>query len=133
MIIPEKDRKDKKKEMLNVAQSKRDMAEKSRKEAKAKAKKEAKQLSKGPSLVLVDDEGSEEGKEKEEREKEILKMKEIDGEEQGVNRSCYTLQDVTFNVKKGQLIAVVGAVGSGKSSLLGGLLGKIYILTYIST
>ena len=40
--------------------------------------------------------------------------------EAGVNRSYYTLMDVSFRVKKGQLIAVVGSVGSGKSSLLSG-------------
>ena len=40
--------------------------------------------------------------------------------EVGVNRSYYTLMDVSFRVKKGQLIAVVGSVGSGKSSLLSG-------------
>ena len=77
------------------------------------------------------DDGSEEGKEKEERDKEIEKLKDIENEEQGVNRSCYTLQNVNFNVKKGQLIAVVGAVGSGKSSLLSGLLGKNIIVYYL--
>jgi len=40
--------------------------------------------------------------------------------EVGVNRSYYTLMDVSFRVKKGELIAVVGSVGSGKSSLLAG-------------
>ena len=78
------------------------------------------------------DDGSEEGKEKEERDKEIEKLKDIENEEQGVNRSCYTLQNVNFNVKKGQLIAVVGAVGSGKSSLLSGLLGKNIIVYYLN-
>ena len=107
------------------------MLEKNKKDAKAKAKKDAKQALKGPALVLVDD-GSEEGKEKEERDKEIEKLKDIENEEQGVNRSCYTLQNVNFNVKKGQLIAVVGAVGSGKSSLLSGLLGKNIIVYYLN-
>ena len=47
--------------------------------------------------------------------------------EVGVNRSYYTLMDVSFRVKKGQLIAVVGSVGSGKSSLLSGLLGEMQL------
>ena len=115
----EKNKKDKKKEIEIAAQSKRNLLDKNKKEAKAKAKKDAKLASKGPALVQVDD-----GKEKEETDKEIEKLKDIENEEQGVNRSCYTLQNVNFNVKKGQLIAVVGAVGSGKSSLLSGLLGK---------
>ena len=37
-----------------------------------------------------------------------------------------TLTDVSLQVSKGELIAVVGRVGSGKSSLLNALLGKIY-------
>jgi ABC-type cobalamin transport system ATPase subunit len=51
----------------------------------------------------------------------------------GINRSEHTLMGIDFNVKKGQLIAVVGAVGCGKSSILSGLLGKniwIYICVY---
>ena len=48
-----------------------------------------------------------------------------DGGEAGVNRSLQTLMDVSFSVKRGQLIAVVGSVGSGKSSLLSGLLGEL--------
>lgn len=35
------------------------------------------------------------------------------------------LQDLNLNVKKGSLIAVVGSVGSGKSSLLSALLGEM--------
>lgn len=35
------------------------------------------------------------------------------------------LQDLNMNVKKGSLIAVVGKVGSGKSSLLSALLGEM--------
>ena len=35
-----------------------------------------------------------------------------------------TLSDINFRVSKGSLVAVVGQVGSGKSSLLGGLLGE---------
>ncbi|XP_021950748.1 multidrug resistance-associated protein 1 [Folsomia candida] len=36
-----------------------------------------------------------------------------------------TLQDINFNVKKGSLTAIVGTVGSGKTSLLSSLLGDI--------
>ncbi|KAI1286918.1 Multidrug resistance-associated protein 1 [Halotydeus destructor] len=36
-----------------------------------------------------------------------------------------TLHDINLNVKKGKLIAVVGTVGSGKSSLIAALLGEM--------
>lgn len=42
-----------------------------------------------------------------------------------VNRSVYTLTGLNVNIKKGQLVAVVGSVGSGKSSLLSALLGEL--------
>ncbi|KAG8225955.1 hypothetical protein J437_LFUL006184, partial [Ladona fulva] len=35
------------------------------------------------------------------------------------------LKDINFHVKKGQLVAVVGSVGSGKSSLISALLGEM--------
>lgn len=48
-----------------------------------------------------------------------------------------TLQDINFEVKKGSLIAVVGTVGSGKTSLLSAILGEMQKLsgsinTYVS-
>lgn len=36
-----------------------------------------------------------------------------------------TLKDLSFRVKEGALVAVVGAVGSGKSSLLSAFLGEM--------
>ena len=36
-----------------------------------------------------------------------------------------TLQDLTFNIEAGSLVAVVGMVGSGKSSLLAAILGEM--------
>lgn len=50
---------------------------------------------------------------------------EVANAEEGVNRSVHTLTDVSFSIKKGQLVAIVGPVGSGKSSLLSGLLGEL--------
>jgi ATP-binding cassette subfamily C (CFTR/MRP) protein 1 len=37
-----------------------------------------------------------------------------------------TLEDITLSVKKGELIAVVGQVGAGKSSLLSAILGELH-------
>ena len=37
------------------------------------------------------------------------------------------LKDIDLNVKKNSLVAVVGAVGSGKSSLMSAILGKLNI------
>jgi len=44
-----------------------------------------------------------------------------------VNRSVHTLTDISFSIRKGELVAVVGAVGSGKSSLLNALLGEMIV------
>jgi len=35
------------------------------------------------------------------------------------------LQNINFHVQQGQLVAIVGTVGSGKSSLLSALLGEM--------
>ena len=47
------------------------------------------------------------------------------------------LKDIDLNVKKNSLVAVVGAVGSGKSSLMSAILGKLIsylqIVQYSST
>ena len=55
---------------------------------------------------------------------------EVDGESDivPVNRSIETLRGVSFSVKKGQLVAIVGPVGSGKSSLLSALLGELNLI-----
>ena len=44
-----------------------------------------------------------------------------------VNRAVNTLTDINLTIRKGQLVAVVGAVGSGKSSLVGAMLGNMYL------
>ena len=51
-----------------------------------------------------------------------------DDPEGRLNRSVNTIMDCSFSVRKGQLIAVVGGVGSGKSSLLSALLGELNLL-----
>ncbi|KAA1102965.1 hypothetical protein PGT21_001583 [Puccinia graminis f. sp. tritici] len=40
-----------------------------------------------------------------------------------------TLSGITLSVRKGDLLAIVGRVGSGKSSLLAGILGEMYKLS----
>ena len=40
------------------------------------------------------------------------------------DKGSETLQNINLDVKKGSLVAVVGMVGSGKSSLLSALLGN---------
>ena len=37
------------------------------------------------------------------------------------------LKDIDLNVKKNSLVAVVGAVGSGKSSLMSAILGRLIL------
>lgn len=38
-----------------------------------------------------------------------------------------TLEDINLNIEKGKLYAVIGMVGSGKSSLLSAILGEMYV------
>jgi len=44
------------------------------------------------------------------------------------SKSAPALTDVTFDVPRGQLLAVVGPVGSGKSALISALLNELYVL-----
>ena len=46
-----------------------------------------------------------------------------------VNRSIETLSDMNFSIKRGELVAIVGSVGSGKSSLLSSLLGELNLIS----
>jgi ABC-type multidrug transport system fused ATPase/permease subunit len=46
-----------------------------------------------------------------------------------VNRSIETLTNMNFVIEKGDLVAVVGPVGSGKSSFLSALLGEMHLKT----
>lgn len=48
-------------------------------------------------------------------------------EEPTINRSEYTLESINFQIKKGQLVAIVGPVGCGKSSLLSAILGEMHM------
>jgi ATP-binding cassette subfamily C (CFTR/MRP) protein 1 len=48
-------------------------------------------------------------------------------EDVGLNRAIDTLSNVTLNIKKGELVGVVGTVGSGKSSVLSALLGEMHL------
>lgn len=45
-----------------------------------------------------------------------------------LDRAVNTLQKISFSVKQGQLVALVGKVGSGKSSLLAALLNELNLL-----
>jgi ABC-type multidrug transport system fused ATPase/permease subunit len=40
--------------------------------------------------------------------------------------NTHTLKDINLQIPRGQLVAVVGSVGSGKSSLLSSILGDMY-------
>jgi ABC-type glutathione transport system ATPase component len=97
---------------------KTDKLEKDKKEAKLKAKRGIKDSA----LTVVEGNKSAEEDRKQD-EKDDKQLKDIENAEDTVNRSFYTLENVNFSVKKGQLLAIVGSVGSGKSSLLSGLLG----------
>jgi len=57
----------------------------------------------------------------------LSKASGVDIENNTSNRGIYTLRDLNISIKKGQLVAVVGAVGSGKSSLISAILGNMYL------
>lgn len=42
-----------------------------------------------------------------------------------INRNIYTLSNISVNIKEGSLVAIVGSVGSGKSSFLATILGEM--------
>jgi ATP-binding cassette subfamily C (CFTR/MRP) protein 1 len=44
-----------------------------------------------------------------------------------VNRGIYTLRGINASIKRGQLVAIVGPIGSGKSSLLSALLNELHL------
>lgn len=118
MTIAAKAKEDKKKETEKNLKEKTDKLEKDKKDAKLKAKRGIKDSA----LTVVEGDKSAEEDRKQD-EKDDKQLKDIENAEDTVNRSCYTLENVNFSVKKGQLLAIVGSVGSGKSSLLSGLLG----------
>ena len=45
------------------------------------------------------------------------------------NRSVFTLRNMSFKVREGELVAVIGPVGSGKSSLLAAIIGELHLHT----
>ena len=45
----------------------------------------------------------------------------------GVDEATWWLRDINMDVKQGQLVCIVGRVGSGKSSLLSALLGEMQV------
>ena len=53
------------------------------------------------------------------------KSSSVETDEEGVSSSTFTLSGINFSVARGEVIAVVGSVASGKSSLIQGLLGDI--------
>eukprot|EP01035_Chromulina_nebulosa_P019561 gene19561-25461_t len=44
-----------------------------------------------------------------------------------INRAINTINNVNLDVKRGQLVAIVGSVGSGKSSFLSTMLGELHL------
>ena len=49
----------------------------------------------------------------------ILEVKEINKIYKGVSRDLTVLDDINFNIEKGESVAIVGPSGSGKTTLLG--------------
>jgi ATP-binding cassette subfamily C (CFTR/MRP) protein 1 len=76
-------------------------------------------------------EKKEQDKKKKPYEKVSTKVEEVVDEEKpeeknGPNRAILTLNDLNISIKKGQLVGIVGTVGSGKSSILTAILGEMH-------
>jgi ABC-type glutathione transport system ATPase component len=50
---------------------------------------------------------------------------DLDGKTKNEEDRVFKVRDVSLNVPRGQLVAIVGSVGSGKTSLLQGLIGEM--------
>ena len=75
----------------------------------------------------VDEKKSEGVKEKKsEGVKEDAKAKIQDKEAENEAKIFFSMKDVSLNVKKGSIVAVVGPVASGKSCLLNAFLGEVF-------
>jgi len=60
---------------------------------------------------------------------EMVQLTEVDvspSVDNKTNRGLYTLQNLNFSVEKGLMVAVIGSVGTGKSSLIQAMLGEMY-------
>lgn len=53
------------------------------------------------------------------------KASSSEDQEKATNVEVFKVNDVTFIVPRGKLVAIVGSVGSGKSSLLQGMIGEM--------
>jgi ABC-type multidrug transport system fused ATPase/permease subunit len=51
----------------------------------------------------------------------------VEPKEDFSNKAIHTLRDISVSVKQGQLVAIVGSVGCGKSSFLSAILGEMHI------
>jgi ABC-type multidrug transport system fused ATPase/permease subunit len=72
------------------------------------------------SSTTVDKDGKEKGY-------EMVQLTEVEPSvDDKTNRGLYTLQNLNFSVEKGLLVAVIGSVGTGKSSLIQAMLGEMY-------
>ncbi|GFN81872.1 multidrug resistance-associated protein 4 [Plakobranchus ocellatus] len=58
-----------------------------------------------------------------------VKMNNITAKWEGRDAEANTLENITVSVKPGELVAVIGPVGSGKSSLLLSILGELPLLS----
>lgn len=64
-------------------------------------------------------------KDKKKKQKHKNKGKARAGDETPATREPFKITDLNMEIGRGQLVAVVGAVGSGKSSILSGLIGEM--------
>jgi len=51
----------------------------------------------------------------------------VESKEDFSNKAIHTLRDLNLNIRQGQLVAIVGSVGCGKSSFLSAVLGEMHL------
>ncbi|KAL5504423.1 hypothetical protein ACEPAH_8498 [Sanghuangporus vaninii] len=69
--------------------------------------------------------GDNKNKDKDKKTRELTKKLEEIEDEKKMDTAPFRIRDVNMVVPRGQLVAIVGRVGSGKSSLLQGLIGEM--------
>jgi len=100
-------------------------SKKKEKEERAK-RKAAKRASRKSSNATVNTESNAGSVSSVDQSLEALSASSVSTEESGVEKVlAITLRDITMHIRPGSLVAVVGTVGSGKSSLLSAILGEM--------
>ena len=65
----------------------------------------------------------------EKKDKKDEKEKEEEKKEEETFDYSFTLENINFEAKQGQLVGIIGRIGSGKTSLLNSILGEMEVVS----